>query len=709
MLVERHLSPYAYLDFVPRNYPFPFPDVYPCHANAHSLTNVHACNAKVCWVRIHANAHAYTHMHTRKRTCKRTCNAKVCWVCIHADALAIALAPAVGADMRRFEFSANLFAMADSSQLQELIWRAQEEFRVLLGDGGAAIELAEDHCESQLLPQLTEHKEVAGLLQQELAEECARIRNDAIAVDVCSGDEKDQQDDLRQTPEVVNVHLKAENLAHLHDAQACARAAETEPPSDPGGDVKGHIDTIRARASRKVEPPSDAMDDKDDKAPPRVRGKRRRVSHAADMPPSDAMSSSRKKLKDDKKLPDKDDKDDEKLLEDMCQATADPLPLAAGEWQDGTTDVRNLPAADQTAGTRYRLHGKQSVPRTSEIHGPLFGVAPRVYRALVRTKAPLILFQLLWFIRLTVPDVQQNTVFVDYYMGRGHLKEQFEARGHPSLGYEVKRDSIRENALTPEGLLTMVVFCLRLRDGLRTAKGIIERALGHWGTVCSSWIFVCKGGTGRTDLCPHGNESVKCVWEGNVQVSRMCLTLWLLAAKSVGWILEQPGSSTMEQHKRMQEHFRIFGVGAIRTWMGAYGGPHQKPTQLKGSVPWLTRLARPLSKNDRSRIGASTTVLQIAPHPDGRRRITGNGQVLKDTQEYPVGYAEAVADTFTEHYARGMHDVIHSNEDGYESDSDTMSEGELRYSEDDWADADLSGVYKLMAMDPKWVPPPLRV
>ena len=39
-----------------------------------------------------------------------------------------------------------------------------------------------------------------------------------------------------------------------------------------------------------------------------------------------------------------------------------------------------------------------------------------------------------------------------------------------------------------------------------------------------------------------------------------------------------------------------------------------------------------------------------------------------------------------------MHDVVNSNDDGYESDPDTMSEGELRYSEDDWADADLSGV-----------------
>ena len=418
--------------------------------------------------------------------------------------------------------------------------------------------------------------------------------------------------------------------------------------------------------------------------------KRRRVMPPSaaieDVPPSDAM----------------DDKDDKSFWEDMCPATADPLPLGSGEWQG------------ETAGVRRRLQGKQSVPacvgpRKSEIHGPLFGVAPRVYRALVRTKAPLILFQLLWFIRLTVPDLQQNIVFVDYYMGRGHLKEQFQARSFPSLGYEIKSDPVMENALTPEGLLTMVVYALRLRDGLRTARGIIERALSHWGTVCSSWIFVCKGGTGRTDLCPHGNESVKGVWAGNVQVSRMCLVLWLLAAKSVGWILEQPGSSTMEQHKRAQEHFRIFGVTAVRTWMGAYGGPHQKPTQLKGSVRWLTRLARPLSKSDRLRIGASTTVVQCAPHPDGRRRITGNGQVLKDTQEYPVEYAETVADIFAEHYALGMHDVINSNDDGYESDSDTMSEGELPYSEDDWADADLSGVHKLMAMDPKWVPPPLRV
>ena len=82
-----------------------------------------------------------------------------------------------------------------------------------------------------------------------------------------------------------------------------------------------------------------------------------------------------------------------------------------------------------------------------------------------------------------MPDLQQNIVFVDYYMGRGHLKEQFQARSFPSLGYEIKSDPVMENALTPEGLLTMVVYALRLRDGLRTARGIIERALSHWDSV----------------------------------------------------------------------------------------------------------------------------------------------------------------------------------------------------------------------------------
>ena len=44
--------------------------------------------------------------------------------------------------------------------------------------------------------------------------------------------------------------------------------------------------------------------------------------------------------------------------------------------------------------------------------------------------------------------------------GEGHLREKFEALSYPSLGYQIKNDPIKENALTAEGFLTMVMLCL---------------------------------------------------------------------------------------------------------------------------------------------------------------------------------------------------------------------------------------------------------
>ena len=139
------------------------------------------------------------------------------------------------------------------------------------------IKQAKDHYES-LRPRLTQqgqvNHEVDGLLQQELEEECARIRNEANPGEVNSGDEHGQVieiDGSTVSAKQEGAFLNAESLAQLQDVQASAPAAETEPPSDPGGDVEGHIDTIRVREGlpttqplakrRCLMPPSAAMDD----------------------------------------------------------------------------------------------------------------------------------------------------------------------------------------------------------------------------------------------------------------------------------------------------------------------------------------------------------------------------------------------------------------------------------------------------------------
>ena len=425
------------------------------------------------------------------------------------------------------------------------------------------------------------------------------------------------------------------------------------------------------------------------------------------------------------------------------EAAAETLAMAAYEpAQEAKEQAQNEPAVlsdsesclaevlsdSEPSPKRFRLKGKQTtstvtssehaaneIPenvatmprgiavRSSELAATFFGVSARTFRRLRASHAPLVLFQLLWFIKMSMGEneLPVDLQFADMYMGVGHLKSQFEQRGFNSVGFEISHDPVNQDALSVQGFLTMLVFALRLLDGVQKNGLDLYRALQHWGTVCSSWIYVSMGSTGRSRECPEGDENVRSVRAGNIMVARMFLVLWLLRAKGVGWILEQPGSSLMEYSHRARQHFDLFGVTAVRTWMGAFGGPHCKPTQLKGSVPWLAKLSRPMTSALKKRIGPQTTVRDLSPGADGRRRMSG-APALKSSQVYPVGYAIAVAEAFTKA-------EFERDNDSDPEDSASESDSELQgFSCDAWNDADMAPVLMFMKIDPSWVPPPLR-
>ena len=62
-----------------------------------------------------------------------------------------------------------------------------------------------------------------------------------------------------------------------------------------------------------------------------------------------------------------------------------------------------------------------------------------------------------------------------------------------------------------------------LRLMLQTILQSKPGSVFHFGVVCSSWVSICKGTTGRTFLNPLGYPWVKCVQEGNVMVGRPVL------------------------------------------------------------------------------------------------------------------------------------------------------------------------------------------
>ena len=101
----------------------------------------------------------------------------------------------------------------------------------------------------------------------------------------------------------------------------------------------------------------------------------------------------------------------------------------------------------------------------------------------------------------TQPDLS----CVDYYMGMGRIKRTFEEQGLSAQGYEVHDSPTYQNACTLEGFIKMILFAIRL----------FEEALGHWGTVCSSWVVLSRNSTLRTPGFIRGDSTSSSLWDGN--------------------------------------------------------------------------------------------------------------------------------------------------------------------------------------------------
>ena len=83
---------------------------------------------------------------------------------------------------------------------------------------------------------------------------------------------------------------------------------------------------------------------------------------------------------------------------------------------------------------------------------------------------------------------------------------------------------------------------------------------------------------------------------------------------------------------------------------GAFVGPTPKPTKLRSNKAWVGKLMMKPPKNDQTRfkLMKGTTAKQLEPHTDGRKRVSGRAPGLKDTQIYPLGYAQHILTTFME-------------------------------------------------------------
>ena len=175
-------------------------------------------------------------------------------------------------------------------------------------------------------------------------------------------------------------------------------------------------------------------------------------------------------------------------------------------------------------------------------------------------QVPALLFELLGAMMALSGPPAHVIDLVEYFCGVAAITQNFRLAGYSAIGYDVDKDSLNNNLCMPQGFLC----------ALRHLQALRFLGLAWFATVCSSWVGMSRRTTGREhdamgfhtymNIGEGVQESTLptlSAWQGNMQVARSALLMCFTAAIGATWILEQPSTSIMIEHKCMQHLYKL--------------------------------------------------------------------------------------------------------------------------------------------------------
>ena len=332
--------------------------------------------------------------------------------------------------------------------------------------------------------------------------------------------------------------------------------------------------------------------------------------------------------------------------------------LSDSDGDDSLTDmaVEALENVDldalQMPTVLLRATGKQSFKSHSEkiprkvgrddydVKAESIGFHTVVFKRALLLGIPGWLFGLIFVLR-RMPDIDttESLEGVEFYAGRRTIQREFTRFGYGfARAFDRDYDPKSQDFTLPLGFVNALVLCLKLK-----AMG-----LSFWETVCSTWIFMSRASTHRTELRQMGEKRFKPVSDANVMVSRMCLLIRLLAAKWCCFGLEQPSTSCMEATPRMKSLAKLSPAllngpfTRTQTYMGAFGKPCPKSTLLYGNSSWILPLSKSLPQN----FVKTSKMADTTYKADGTKQVTGRAKELKESQGYTDAFGSAAVDAY---------------------------------------------------------------
>mgnify|MGYP003333625565 CR=1 FL=1 len=266
------------------------------------------------------------------------------------------------------------------------------------------------------------------------------------------------------------------------------------------------------------------------------------------------------------------------------------------------------------------------------------GLTDQEFRVLQCFGLPLIaLHMLAWMHCTNLLKNVRDLDFVDFFCGVRSIVNAMVTRGKRAAGYDALQDHRMQNMNTPEGFICAMQWIRRLKRRRRSAA--------WFATVCSTWIWCCRGSTHRHFGQVEGDEWSFEVREANCMASRTCMLIAMLYSVRAAWGLEQPASSLMSEFRSFR---RVRKTAALlkMSWhetdvhMGAYNARTLKPSTLYSNRKFIYSLERDVTPEQRANLD-STGVCTVV-YKNGKKQVNG-GPKLKETQSYTPEFGNAVA------------------------------------------------------------------
>jgi hypothetical protein len=220
---------------------------------------------------------------------------------------------------------------------------------------------------------------------------------------------------------------------------------------------------------------------------------------------------------------------------------------------------------------------------------------------------------------------------LEFFAGKCVITDHCRALGLTSLPYEIMLGPVLNNILSAKGFAFALYLACRLKEG----------SMCWLAPVCSSWVWLCQGSSGRNPAQPMGDANKVFVRQANIMVSRVVLLLHVLRARRVFWILEQPQNSLLQFHVRFQDFIRDYTVYRAHVPLGVFGSDTRKPV-------WLYSGHDIVNTFNQFRLlpGTKFSKSLVTRTLDGK--VHGSVH-LRSSQAYPEDFGREVARLFMEH------------------------------------------------------------